>query len=132
MGFVGATDSAAPFAIILHAARAADAAITRRWRDLEKSRVGLEGEAGLQIVFFDGEEAFGEWTSSNSLYGSRALADAWAAGTPREQHTGYHLDDIELFVLLDLLGGPTPRVPSFFRETHSVYQQMSTLEGATA
>lgn len=82
----------------------------------------MDGEARLQIVLFDGEEAFGEWTSDNSLYGSRALAEAWAANVNQEQHTGCHLDDIELFVLLDLLGGPTPRVPSFFRETHSVYQ----------
>ena len=32
----------------------------------------------LQIVFFDGEEAFGDWTASDSLYGSRHLAQRWA------------------------------------------------------
>jgi glutaminyl-peptide cyclotransferase len=31
----------------------------------------------LYIAFFDGEEAFGEWTDSDSLYGSRHLADRW-------------------------------------------------------
>jgi len=32
----------------------------------------------LYLAFFDGEEAFGEWTDSDSLYGSRHLADRWA------------------------------------------------------
>lgn len=31
----------------------------------------------LYIVFFDGEEAFGEWSDTDSLYGSRHLADRW-------------------------------------------------------
>jgi Zn-dependent M28 family amino/carboxypeptidase len=30
-------------------------------------------------VFFDGEEAFHEWTDTDSLYGSRHLAEKWAA-----------------------------------------------------
>lgn len=29
----------------------------------------------LQLVFFDGAEAFEEWTTSDSLYGSRHLAE---------------------------------------------------------
>jgi len=29
----------------------------------------------LQLIFFDGEEAFGEWSKDNSLYGSRHLAE---------------------------------------------------------
>jgi Zn-dependent M28 family amino/carboxypeptidase len=32
----------------------------------------------LYLAFFDGEEAFGEWTDTDSLYGSRHLADRWA------------------------------------------------------
>ena len=31
----------------------------------------------LYLAFFDGEEAFGEWTDTDSLYGSRHLADRW-------------------------------------------------------
>ena len=30
------------------------------------------------MVFFDGEEAFKEWTESDSLYGSRHLAELWS------------------------------------------------------
>jgi glutaminyl-peptide cyclotransferase len=33
----------------------------------------------IYLVFFDGEEAFGEWTDTDSLYGSRHLAQRWAA-----------------------------------------------------
>lgn len=32
----------------------------------------------LQLVFFDGEEAFEEWTATDSLYGSRHLAERMA------------------------------------------------------
>jgi Zn-dependent M28 family amino/carboxypeptidase len=46
---------------------------------LEFARV-LAGEPRIDdvyLVFFDGEEAFGEWTESDSVYGSRHLADRW-------------------------------------------------------
>lgn len=32
---------------------------------------------GLMLVFFDGEEAFQQWTDTDSLYGSRHLAAKW-------------------------------------------------------
>ena len=32
------------------------------------------GEVGLQLIFFDGEEAFQRWTSTDSIYGARHLA----------------------------------------------------------
>lgn len=40
------------------------------------TRVSLQRSAvTLQLVFFDGEEAFEEWTDTDSLYGSRHLAE---------------------------------------------------------
>lgn len=33
----------------------------------------------IYIVFFDGEEAVGEWTDRDSVYGSKHLAQLWAA-----------------------------------------------------
>ena len=33
----------------------------------------------LYVVFFDGEEAVGEWTDRDSVYGSRHLAGKWAS-----------------------------------------------------
>ena len=38
------------------------------------------------------------------------------------------LDSIDLFVLLDLLGSPNPRVPSYFKTTHWAYQRMGEVE----
>lgn len=32
---------------------------------------------GLMLVFFDGEEAFEQWSDNDSLYGSRHLAKKW-------------------------------------------------------
>ena len=32
----------------------------------------------IDLVFFDGEEAFGEWSDTNGTFGSRHLADRWA------------------------------------------------------
>ena len=55
-----------------------------------------ESDVKLQIVFFDGEEAFVSWTDTDSLYGSRHLANIW-----RDE-----IDDIDLFILLDLIGAP--------------------------
>ena len=37
----------------------------------------LQPERGIVVVFFDGEEAFKEWTSTDSVYGSRHLANKW-------------------------------------------------------
>ena len=32
---------------------------------------------GIIVVFFDGEEAFKDWTSTDSIYGSTHLAQKW-------------------------------------------------------
>lgn len=40
------------------------------------------------MVFFDGEEAFKEWTKNDSLYGSRHLAEVWSNTThPKGSNT---------------------------------------------
>jgi glutaminyl-peptide cyclotransferase len=71
-GFIGAIDSAAPCAMIMHAARSVDQALTKKWAAMEaEGSHGLEEEKGVQILFLDGEEAFVVWTAQDSLYGSR-------------------------------------------------------------
>jgi glutaminyl-peptide cyclotransferase len=73
-GFIGATDSAAPCAMIMHAARSVDEALTHKWASMEAAGTGgsgLEEEKGVQILFLDGEEAFVRWTDADSLYGAR-------------------------------------------------------------
>ena len=75
-GFIGATDSAAPIAMIMHAARSIDEALTNKWVGIEIGKAAgtddrLEEEQGVQILFLDGEEAFMRWTATDSLYGAR-------------------------------------------------------------
>jgi hypothetical protein len=72
-GFIGATDSAAPCAMILHAVKSVDEALTRKWEDMQArgDTDGLEGERGLQVMLLDGEEAFVSWSDTDSLYGAR-------------------------------------------------------------
>ncbi|KAI5920715.1 glutaminyl-peptide cyclotransferase [Camillea tinctor] len=131
-GFVGAVDSAAPCAMLMHVARSIDAALTRKWEAMEadgEAGLGLEEERGVQVVFMDGEEAWHKWSEEDSLYGARAMAESWetelypAASTYRTR-----LESIDLFLLLDLLGGPDPTVPSYFPETHWAYRGMAKVE----
>lgn len=134
-GFIGATDSAAPCAMLMHAARSVDGALTKKWAMKEDERggshdyLGIEDHQGVQMIFLDGEEAFVSWTNEDSLYGARSLAAEMEA-TPHAALSTYQtaISSISLFVLLDLLGEKSPRVPSFYETTHWAYQHMATLE----
>lgn len=130
-GFIGATDSAAPCAMIMHAIRSIDAALTRRWEQMEKegNNSCLDGCQGIQVFFLDGEEAFDQWTEEDSLYGARSLADALEKRLhPALSVYKNALRSIELFVLLDLLGSTAANMPSYFKTTHWAYQRMADAE----
>jgi glutaminyl-peptide cyclotransferase len=47
-------------------------------------------------VFFDGEEAFINWSQTDSIYGSKKLASEWQSEDV--------LKNIKIFILLDLIG----------------------------
>jgi glutaminyl-peptide cyclotransferase len=50
----------------------------------------------VYVVFFDGEEAVGEWSDKDSVYGSKHLAARWRGdGT---------LKNIKAFILVDMIG----------------------------
>jgi hypothetical protein len=72
-GFIGATDSAAPCAMLLHVARSIDSYMTQMHDEMAELGEGgtVEMDMGVQIIFLDGEEAFAKWTDTDSLYGSR-------------------------------------------------------------
>jgi glutaminyl-peptide cyclotransferase len=128
--FIGATDSAAPCAMLLHAARSIDDALTRKW-EAEKAEDGdmLDDIKGVQVILLDGEEAFRSWTDTDSLYGARALAEEWEQTYYSAMSTySTPIASIDLFVLLDLLGSPPQTVPSYFKTTHWAYQHMADLE----
>lgn len=87
---IAATDSAVPCAMMMDLASVMSSYLKQR----------MDKTVGLKMVFFDGEEAFGQWTDSDSLYGSRHLAAKW------EQQ----LDTVDVLMLLDLLGAKNPRI----------------------
>jgi glutaminyl-peptide cyclotransferase len=67
--FVGANDGGSSTGVLLELAAALQ---------------GRPRTDDVYLVFFDGEEAFHEWTDTDSLYGSRHLAEKWTAdGTNR-------------------------------------------------
>ena len=128
-GFVGATDSAVPVALLLHAARAADAALARRWARLPRG-AARDAERGVQLLLLDGEEAWAQWSDADSLYGARALAAHWEqAHHAQPAARRNHLANIDLFVLLDLLGATAPRIASYFPTTHWAYAGFAAVEG---
>lgn len=101
-GFVGSTDSAVPCAMLLDLARLISVSDT--------SSISW----GLQLIFFDGEEAFQSWTATDSIYGSRHLASLWDGEGPSSRNA---LQKISLFVLFDLVGASNNKFYSFFKET---------------
>ena len=132
-GFIGAIDSAAPCAMMMHVARSLEPALVKKWASMDKA--GVKGESydhyfeehkGVQIIFLDGEEAFVQWSATDSTYGARALAAEMETSIHPALST-YHnaLSSISLFLLLDLLGAPSPNVPSYFKTTHWAYQRLA-------
>jgi glutaminyl-peptide cyclotransferase len=79
--FVGANDAGSSTGFLLELAR------TQAKRPRKRE---------LWIVFFDGEEAVGQWSASDSLYGSRHQAAQWAASG--------HLSRIDALINVDMIG----------------------------
>jgi Zn-dependent M28 family amino/carboxypeptidase len=61
--FVGANDGGASTGFLLELARVVNT---------------MPHTDDIYLVFFDGEEAFGEWSDTNGIYGSRHLAETWS------------------------------------------------------
>jgi Zn-dependent M28 family amino/carboxypeptidase len=88
--FVGANDGGSSTGLLLELAR-----------DLSDTQHGDD----IYVVFFDGEEATGEWTETDSVYGSRHLAYKWKAdGTLKKLKALINVDmigDKSLDVLIE-------------------------------
>nr|ODN93368.1 glutaminyl cyclase [Cryptococcus depauperatus CBS 7841] len=151
--FIGATDSAAPCALLLALSEYLTPLLTSRSRRLASGqpilRPNLEFDeedaaaTTLQIIFFDGEEAFHDWTDKDSIYGARWLAEEWSNTyldiRPGDSVSGYgrnlaprrqspiptQLDTIDHLVLLDLIGNSHSSIHSFFRETDWLFDMMA-------
>ena len=129
-GFIGAIDSAAPCAMLMHTAKSLEDALTKKWAGMvEAGDYEFEEHKGLQIMFLDGEEAFETWSDTDSIYGAKSLAAEMESSYHPALST-YHnaLSTIHLFVLLDLLGSRNPKIPSYFKVTHWAYTKMADLE----
>ncbi|XP_060025377.1 glutaminyl-peptide cyclotransferase isoform X1 [Lagenorhynchus albirostris] len=144
--FVGATDSAVPCAMILELARAVDKQLhSLKMLNLKKARIvynlsyniadlhknisDSKPDLSLQLIFFDGEEAFLHWSPQDSLYGSRHLASKMAstAHPPGARDTN-QLHGMDLLILLDLIGAPNPTFPNFFPNTARWFHRLQAIE----
>jgi hypothetical protein len=68
--------------MLLDIAETLDPLLDARARRVEQAELGLEddedideyaAETTLQLIFFDGEEAFIDWTATDSIYGARSV-----------------------------------------------------------
>lgn len=91
--FVGANDGGSSTGFLLEFARAAT---LRKWN------------SDIYIVWLDGEEAFRQWTDTDSVYGSRHLAERWA----RDGTLGH----VEALINVDMIGD---RDLNIVKETNS-------------
>ncbi len=79
--FVGANDAGSSTGFLIEFARVA---------------AEIQHSDGIVIVFFDGEEALGQWSETDSCYGSRHLAAKWLSdGT---------LSSIKALINVDMIG----------------------------
>ncbi|KAH8928372.1 hypothetical protein BT69DRAFT_562088 [Atractiella rhizophila] len=137
VNFVGATDSAAPCAMMVDVATALnDWLEARRRRKFEAMEEGTWVDGGkedesLRIVFFDGEEALKDWTHTDSIYGSRHLAEIWSKPIRSPSPTNppiTPLSQITTFILFDLLGAPHPVIRSFYERTDWLFSAFVNAE----
>ncbi|XP_031558467.1 glutaminyl-peptide cyclotransferase-like [Actinia tenebrosa] len=127
--FIGAIDSAVPCAMLIEVART----VTPFFRAKP-----LSNEVTLQMVFFDGEEAFKDWSPTDSIYGSRHLAQFWKNTAddlapvnpfaPSVQPT--LMDSVQSLILLDLLGAPDPKFFNMFEATSHLFEHLKSKEDA--
>lgn len=120
-GFLGATDSAVPCAQMLNMAQT----MKRELNGLKDQKPELT----LQFIFFDGEEAFVSWSSTDSIYGSKKQAEFWDNKEFKHQGTrGNTLDRIDIFVLLDLIGARGMQFSKLERDTSDWYDRLVRIE----
>ncbi|KAJ3370102.1 hypothetical protein GGF31_004719 [Allomyces arbusculus] len=115
--FVGAIDAAASCAILLDVAETVAPALR-----------ATKTDTTLQIVLFDGEEAWGPISESNSIYGSRHLAATWAATSAPGGGSETMLDTITTFVLLDLLGSRSAPIRNQHLATTGQFRSLIDVE----
>jgi glutaminyl-peptide cyclotransferase len=136
--FIGATDSSVPCAILVDMATALNAALDKRKQTMDRFTT-------VQIIFFDGEEAFVDWTSKDSIYGARHLSEKWVNTMIEIKHdqndmlygrTGAAytspIQQMDVLVLLDLLGTPEIKIPNTHPETRWFFDRLTDVQSRLA
>ncbi|KAL2915513.1 hypothetical protein HK105_204915 [Polyrhizophydium stewartii] len=130
--FVGATDSSVPCAILVDIAKTLDALLDAKMASGDRF-------ATVQLIFFDGEEAFVEWGPTDSIYGARHLAEKWEStkvrllADPGAPETSASFDatplhQIDALVLLDLLGTSDASIPNTHQETAHIWDRLVDIQ----
>ncbi|ORX62876.1 hypothetical protein DM01DRAFT_1330988 [Hesseltinella vesiculosa] len=132
--FIGATDSAVPCAVLMSLGATLNDHLPMQsdWSGGRRKTKLPEQQTTLQLMFFDGEEAFVSWTHNDSIYGARHLAETWEK-TPLPHYpptvkASNKLDQIDVLVLLDLMGTPNLTFHNYFRSTSWLFQHLVALE----
>ncbi|GAB6025089.1 hypothetical protein CHUAL_010523 [Chamberlinius hualienensis] len=118
-----ATDSAVPCSMMINLVQLLDPFLL--------NNRSMANDVTLQLIFFDGEEAFLDWTETDSIYGARHLAHKMSTTSfdpLNSNHSTNHLHRMDVMVLLDLLGYREPTFVNFFHETSHLFSKMKDIE----
>jgi len=128
--FIGATDSSVPCAILMDIAENLNFALENRDKTIlkEQGEEGIKKSTTLQMIFFDGEEAFQDWTNYDSIYGARHLADKWERETINSSTSTTKLQAMDVLVLLDLLGAKNPSFENYYKSSETYYNSLAEIE----
>ncbi|BFZ11942.1 hypothetical protein BsWGS_14981 [Bradybaena similaris] len=121
--FVAATDSAVPCAILLETAKQLQCLLEKGPKEKSSG-----SDLTLQLLFLDGEEAFIDWTHTDSLYGARHLAQRWAVEPDPANSTLKRINTTREFILLDLIGTRDTVIPQQFQNTAELYDNLVKAE----
>jgi len=82
------------------------------------------------MIFFDGEEAFNRWEGKDNTYGARDLASKWQRKLFRSSDgiNSNHLERIDVFVLLDLIGAANPKFVALQSSTVEWFSRLVDIE----
>ncbi|KAI8896264.1 hypothetical protein BC833DRAFT_598109 [Globomyces pollinis-pini] len=125
--FIGATDSAAPCAILMDIATALNPYLSQKMETMDRFST-------VQMIFFDGEEAVIKWETGDSIYGATHLAEKWS-----DQVQIYTHDDgstsslspitqMDAMIVLDLLGTKNDQIQNSQQSTQWVWDRLVRIE----
>lgn len=136
--FIGATDSSVPCAILVDLAISLNDALDKQMKSFDRFTT-------VQIIFFDGEEAFVDWGPKDSIYGARHLAAKWTKTMVELKQDPLNdmlfargveyttpMQQMDVLVLLDLLGTSDAKIPNTHPESAWLFDQLVSIQNRLA